>query len=274
MNQITIDETKCKHDGACVAECPVGIIMMADKKSLPKIIPGGEEFCISCGHCVAVCPHGALAHTIARPEDLAEVKKEWMLSPEHAEHFLRSRRSIRAYKDKAVDRETLERLIGVARHAPSGHNVQPVQWMVVSGAEKIRELSGAVIDWMRYMIKEKPEIATPLHMDGVVLYWEMGRDMICRNAPHILVAHAPRALPQAATDGTIALAYLELAAPSLGLGTCWAGYFHVASLYWPGMKTALGLPDGHVSLGAMMVGYPKYGFHRLPERNAPKIIWR
>jgi hypothetical protein len=40
------------------------------------------------------------------------------------------------------------------------------------------------------------------------------------------------------------------------------------------MQKALTLPEDHISLGAMMVGYPKYNYHRLPPRKEPKIIWR
>jgi len=70
------------------------------------------------------------------------------------------------------------------------------------------------------------------------------------------------------------LTYLELAAPAFGLGTCWAGYFDVAANLWPPLKNALELPDGHTSFGAMMIGYPKYKYQRMPLRNQAKISWR
>ena len=48
------------------------------------------------------------------------------------------RRSIRAYLDKPVPRETLERVLRVAGRAPSGSNIQPWQVYVVQGAAKER----------------------------------------------------------------------------------------------------------------------------------------
>jgi nitroreductase len=104
--------------------------------------------------------------------------------------------------------------------------------------------------------------------------WEGGIDIIFRGAPALIVAHAKRDNPRAQTTCTIALAYLELAAVGLGLGSCWAGYFmRAAGEYAPLMK-ALALPEGHQCFGAMMVGYPKFKYQRLPLRNDPRITWR
>ena len=81
-------------------------------------------------------------------------------------------------------------------------------------------------------------------------------------------------LPLAASACTIALMYLELVATSLGLGCCWAGYFNAAANTFPPMLEALPLPSGHQSFGAMMVGYPKIKYHRVPVRKSPPILWR
>jgi len=40
------------------------------------------------------------------------------------------------------------------------------------------------------------------------------------------------------------------------------------------MKEALQLPEEHQTFGAMMVGYPRHRFRRIPLRNKPTIIWR
>ena len=72
----------------------------------------------------------------------------------------------------------------------------------------------------------------------------------------------------------IALTYLELAATSMGLGCCWAGYFNAAAASFPPLIEALALPEGHQSYGAMMIGFPQYQYQRLPARNEPAITWR
>jgi len=40
------------------------------------------------------------------------------------------------------------------------------------------------------------------------------------------------------------------------------------------MQEALELPAGHKSFGAMMLGYPKLKYHRIPLRITPRISWR
>ena len=75
-------------------------------------------------------------------------------------------------------------------------------------------------------------------------------------------------------DLTLALSYLELAAPALGLGTCWAGLLQGAMLYWKPLKEVVGLPDGHTHHYPMMLGYPKMKYFRLPERKLPHIQWK
>lgn len=274
MTLFTVDADKCNRDGICVDECPIKIISRKDKASVPEPVPGADELCINCGHCVAVCPTGALTHKAMGPEDCPPVNREWLLDPEQAEHFLRQRRSIRTYKDEAVDKQTIGELIRIASHAPSGHNTQPVHWHVIHDTGELKRQIGHVADWMRYMMKEQPDMANMMHMDMIVAAWDMGVDVICRGAPHVIVAHGAKADPTAQNACLIAMAYLDLAAPPLGLGTCWAGFYQIAAMHWPPLQEALGLPEGHVSHAAMMVGYPKYKYHRMPLRNAPQISWQ
>ena len=46
----------------------------------------------------------------------------------------RTRRSIRAYRPEPVPAETLREIVGIARHAPSGSNIQPWRVHVLTGA--------------------------------------------------------------------------------------------------------------------------------------------
>ncbi len=176
MDLFSIDRDKCKRDGHCVAECPAVIIEMKDKESFPSPVGGAAELCINCGHCVSVCPHGAISLNTMKPEDCPPIRKDLLLTPEQAEHFLRARRSLRTYKDKPVDPATLTRLIDIARYAPSGHNFQPVHWLIIDGRTEMKRLASIVIDWMRVMIPDHPDVAEPMHFDRAVKVWENGQD--------------------------------------------------------------------------------------------------
>jgi nitroreductase/NAD-dependent dihydropyrimidine dehydrogenase PreA subunit len=274
MSLIRIDSEKCKRDGICVEVCPARLLVMENKDNPPTTIEGAEELCIDCGHCVAVCPHGALTQRSMKPEDCTVRLKELAVSPEQAAQFLRSRRSIRVYKDETLSRETISGLIETARYAPSGHNVQPVEWLVIQDRAEIKRLAGITVDWMRQLWGMGLEIAKTLHMDRVIDAWDQGLDRICREAPQMVLTHAHKDNAMAVAASTIALTYLELTAYSQGLGACWAGYFNTAAQMHPPMIEALNLPEDHKVLGSLMLGRPKYGYQRIPVRRKPPIEFR
>lgn len=273
MDLFEVNQATCNQDGICAAVCPAGIIDFK-KGAYPKPIAEADKMCIGCGHCVAVCPAGSFAHRAMTAEQCPPIQKALHFTAEQCEHFLRSRRSIRVYKNRPVPRDVLAGLIEIARYAPSGHNSQCAQWLVFGNRDELRKLAGIVVDWMRWMISNMSEIALSMHMDRVVKRWEDGNDVVLRGAPAVIVAHAAKDNLAAPSTCTIALTYLELAATSMDLGCCWAGYFNAAATTFPPMMEALSLPKNHQCFGAMMVGYPKFGYHRLPLRKSPGITWR
>jgi nitroreductase/NAD-dependent dihydropyrimidine dehydrogenase PreA subunit len=274
MTLLNVDSEKCDRDGICIDVCPARIIAFKTDDGFPEMIEGGDALCLRCGHCVAVCPHMAISHRYIPAEDCPPLRPGLLPTAEQAEHFLRSRRSIRVYKNKAVDRELLSRLIHVARFAPSGHNLQPVEWHVLYDSRHVHALAGLVIDWMRCLVKDRSPLAEMMHLDLVVRSWDEGTDRIFRGAPHLVIAHAHKENRAAQAACTIALTYLELMAPVVGLGACWSGYLFTASQQWPPILQALALPEEHQVFGAMMVGYSRYRYHRLPPRNKPRITWQ
>ena len=184
---------------------------------------------------------------------------------------MRVRRSVRSFRDKPVPRDELARLLDVARYAPSGSNRQPVSWLVVYDTAEVKRLAGMVEDSVLYSASQQVPAAATATVRQMERARQRGLDLICRGAPHLVVAHTPKG---AGNNGVIALTYLELAAYSLGLGACWGGFFTGAAQGWGPLQQALGLPEGHVVCGAMLVGYPKYRYRRIPVRNEARVTWR
>ncbi len=273
MALFTVDQDKCKKDGICAEVCPMRIIAF-DEDQGPRPVSEAAEICIECGHCVAVCPVGALDHRAMAAANCPPIKKADLLGPEQAERFLRSRRSIRRYKDQPVERDQIRRLIEIASHAPSGHNRQPVRWLVIDDAAELKRLAGITADFVRWLIENMPQVALAAHMDRVVAAWDAGLDAILRDAPAVVAAYAHKDDRMAVSSSIIALAYLELAAQPLGLGACWAGFFMAAAANFPPMQQALALPEGQQVFGAMMIGKPVYRYQRLPLRKKPDISFR
>ncbi|MEM8514726.1 nitroreductase [Massilia sp. MP_M2] len=65
-------------------------------------------------------------------------------SQEAVDAAITSRRSIRAFLDKPVERDEIARILDVAARAPSGTNTQPWKVYVLTGAARVR-LSGAIL---------------------------------------------------------------------------------------------------------------------------------
>jgi nitroreductase/NAD-dependent dihydropyrimidine dehydrogenase PreA subunit len=274
MNPFTVDPEKCNKDGICVLACPAKVIQQPGLKEIPVPTADFAEYCLACGHCVAVCPNGAFRLDWLSPEMCPTFKKELSLTAKQAEQFLRSRRSIRNFKDKPVERAKLEKLLEIACSAPSAKNSQPWHWTVVETTVTVRQMAGIVVDWMRSVIKQFPEQAELRGLPRVVSAWDAGEERICRGAPHVIVVHGDKNYGFGAEDGALALSYLELYAPILGLGTCWGGYFYSAVNAYPPLFLAIGLPAGHRAFGAVMVGYPRLTYKRLPLRKKPRVTWR
>jgi ferredoxin len=192
MSLFTIDPEKCNRDEICVKACPAKVIRMISPDGMPEASPDFEEYCLTCGHCVAVCPTEALSLNWLTPGNCPPLHKEISLTREQAEQFLRSRRSIRNFKDKPVEREKLEKLLEMACFAPSAKNNQPWHWTVVEDPIEVRRLAGMVIEWMRTIIEQHPKQAEQRGFVRVVSAWDAGEERICRGAPHIVVVHGDK----------------------------------------------------------------------------------
>jgi len=72
----------------------------------------------------------------------------------------------------------------------------------------------------------------------------------------------------------IAIAYVQLAATALGLGTTFAGSINTASEAYPPLIEALGRPEGYFPYGTFVIGYPTETYNRIPVRKPVDVTWR
>ena len=113
MNLFTIDNEKCDKDGICAIECPAHIIEMTKEGPVP--IKDAQQFCIRCGHCVAVCPKAAFSLEFLSPDQCMPIEKDLVLNANQVEHFLKSRRSVRRYKKKPVPEDIFEKVLAISK---------------------------------------------------------------------------------------------------------------------------------------------------------------
>lgn len=274
MITIKVDRSTCIGDGKCVELCPRQILRMDEKEHVPEFIPDGEKLCINCGHCFAFCPRGSITLSTMNVKDTARLDYAKLPSAEQVELLLKGRRSIRRYKDEPVSQAIIEKLLDMARYAPSGINRQPVSWSVVMGNEKVHDLADLIAKWMENLVITESPMAVSLNFDRLVEAWKNGEDLICRGAPCLVVAYGVKDDPMVPQACTIAGTYLELAAFGLGLGACWAGYANMAINMDPNVRKLVGLSARATAGAVMMIGYSKYRYSRLPSRNPAKIVWK
>ncbi|WP_372809087.1 nitroreductase family protein [Pontiella sp.] len=262
MNLIDIDSEICTACGLCIVECPFGLLAQ-QTGDVPDLIPGGESFCMRCGHCLAVCPVGALALDGETPESCDPAQTGAVVDPPAMAALLKNRRSIREYKDRPVPRKDMQELMEPVRWAPTAKNEQPVHWLLVDDRAAIHDLARLTVEWARE-IDRMPELVTA---------WDAGKDLVLRNAPLLAIATAPSDGLSPVIDSTIAASALELAATAYGLGSCWAGYFMRAAQQYGPIAERLNLPRGHQVCAALMMGYPKRTYHRVPPRKPADVTW-
>ncbi|MGE5593900.1 MAG: nitroreductase family protein [Betaproteobacteria bacterium] len=142
---------------------------------------------------------------------------------------VKERRSVRAYEDRDVSTDTLERVLEAARLAPSASNRQMWKFIVVRDPERRRLLAEAA-NGQSFVAQ------APVVIAGVAL-----------RADHVMSCE----VPSYAVDLAIAMEHIALAAASEGLGTCWIGAFSQ-----PKAREVLGVPDHYKIVALMPLGYP------------------
>lgn len=262
MSIITVDKEKCIRCGRCVEECPTRVITMG--KEVPEEVENPN--CIACGHCTAVCPTEAIDNAKVPLSGQTELGNYIRLDEKQAELFLRSRRSIRKYLKKEVSREDLTKLVNIARLAPTGANSQGISFVVVRDKQLLERTVALCVE----MIENSP--SRDAFKDAIDEYKQNGNDPVLRGAPSLVLAVADDDLSWGRGNAISCLTYMELFAPSLGLGSCWAGGLEMCcNAESSPLPKLFGIPEGKKIVGAVMVGYPKNKFKRLVERNALEV---
>jgi nitroreductase/NAD-dependent dihydropyrimidine dehydrogenase PreA subunit len=281
---------KCTGCGLCAQTCFCFVLEMQGGKaalSNKKVLP-----CCNCGHCISVCPAGALVDSGAETDGYPDFNPKSLPSARALQTLFRSRRSVRRYKNKPVSREVIERILDAGRYAPTGGNRQDVGYIVIDSREKIQRLSDMTLSFtLKYfsllenkalakigtlMIGEEA-IEVPLNYLPVIRSFKElrreGEDRVLYHAPVLILVHANKWDDIAGFGCVAALYQASLMAHILGLGCCFNGFVQIAAYRERKMKDWLGIPWNHKCYGAMTIGYPAMKFKRMVSRQGAKVRW-
>jgi nitroreductase len=250
----------------------MGVIEPADENTLPRLREAMAGYCIGCGHCEVYCPSQALIKSDLPGEKVHLPAGTATISSTDMEAYLKKRRSVRHFTKEPVSREMILELLDIARYAASGGNGQPVEWIVIHDSQKVKRVAELTIEWMKSLVGTNHPMSG--YIPSLLKAWESGKDVICRGAPHLLVATIPEGNPIAVTDGIIALTHFDIAAPAYGVGTCWAGFVAMATWAYEPLQKELGVPTVRKCSYAMMFGHPRYKVQGIPRRKPLQVTWQ
>jgi nitroreductase len=224
----------------------------------------GEERCIACNHCIAICPVNAISVNSLDSSDCDFFTDGVYPRLEHIISLVQMRRSIRTYSNVPVDDSQIEQLLNAVRWAPTAKNRLPVKWLIINGRKKVVELGGLVINWFRRL----------KGVDEMLDAWDLGLDPIFRGAPCVVAAYTTADSPWAAVDCSIAMQTFDYCAAAMRLGTCWAGYFINVAQKDMEINKWLGLSRDEEIYASLMLGNIGGEFYqKIPPRPEIKVKW-
>jgi nitroreductase len=243
---------------------------------------------------MAVCPVQAInIETLDYESDLFPLPA---IGPDQAEfiNLLDTRRSIRSFSDKAVEKEVLEQIVDQISKAPMGFPPHTTCLTVVHDREKINqaipliiELYGKLIRMMqnsliRYFIKRqipadkfyslKDHVMPSLPRRISDMQKGQG-DSITRGAPVFVFFHADKTASGYIENAHIALTYGLLAAHAAGLGALANGLVAQAVEKSEKLRVLFNIPGEHEIVTCMVLGYPKHKYPKGIKRQLAGVNW-
>ncbi|MGN1070369.1 MAG: nitroreductase family protein [Candidatus Fimadaptatus sp.] len=156
-----------------------------------------------------------------------------------------SRRSVRAYQDRAVEPDKLDALLECAINAPSTNNAQNWHFTLITDGALLRAFEDAFSAHAR-------------ELDGEWRARIVGGYRVLHGAPAAILISAPNARD---INAGIAAENVCIAAQALGLGSCMIGLVRVVFSSGEGEEWARRLccPEGLTPALMVTLGYPAPG---------------
>ena len=175
---------------------------------------------------------------------------------------IRTRRSVRAFLDKPLDRATIEALVDDAAHAPFTPIAQAGAWhfTVIMGHERVAEMGARALAFAR---DNRPQLRGYEWADRAGF-------SVFHGAPAAVVISGRLGLSVALEKCTRAGQLLAIAATARGVGACWIG----SPMLWlrePATRAELGVPEGWIPYACFALGKPDFDAAMPPRAQRPPL---
>ena len=247
MKPVIVNEEKCVGCSLCVRDCPGGYLYLENGKAHTH-----DAGCIECGHCYAICPQGAVKLTNYDCEEEPVVSMSG-LDSEMLLAAMRSRRTIRQFTQQPVDKDVIRQILEAGRYSPTGGNSQKVSFTILGSRQK--EAERLCVNLFRNGQKAGSKVVAALKQ------FEISDTFFFKGAPLVIVVSG-----RSSVDASLASAYMEIMAESLGLGVLYSGFFIMCTRISRKLRNLLKLPKGHKAVTCMVIGYPAVKYQRIVPR--------
>ena len=249
MNTIKINEEKCIGCSLCVKDCPNSYLYLENGKAHTN-----GTGCIECGHCYAICPQNAVSIKGYPCKDeavvpMTEIDSDTLLAA------MKSRRSIRHFTSQPVEKEKLRKILEAGRYAPTGANAQNISYTILGSKQNRAE--EICVD----LFRKGKEIGS--RFISFLKKVEITDDFFFKGAPLVIVVSS-----KSKVNASLASAYMEIMAESLGLGVLYSGFFAMCAKISGKLRKLIKLPKGENVVSCLIIGYPAVKYHRIVPRKA------
>jgi nitroreductase len=260
--------------------CPCNVIGFSKNDEL-YFIPERASICQRCGQCMAVCnTKSIVVDGFGYDSDFRDLPRHNVDYNAFID-FLANRRSIRNFKDKAVPRDIIEKVLESLSFAPYGAEPEKIQINVVNDRKQIESalpyienFLDNIVKWIEHPIasrmmkkRNSPEKFNTIknHLYPIAKlgnYKLEDGDRITRNAPAIIILHARKDAEEHTSNSLIYASYLMLAAHSLGLGATLIGLVPPSINKVREVREIFRVPDENEAIMSLILGYPKIKYKR------------
>ncbi len=285
-----VDRDKCIKCQQCVEICPADYLEFVDDRI--KAVDNSYFGCLQCGHCMIKCPEECIEikGEAISGEDLIVITDS-LPGFDPVNTLFHKRRSIRKFKTREVSDEVMEKILTAASTAPMGVPPSEVKVLVINGAEKVQEFAEELVDMYDKTIKAmnplvlniaKPFIGLNSHKmfsEFVIPLGKLtvearkqGRDVLFYNAPAVIIFYGTEITDK--EDPVIASTYAQIAAETLGLGTCIIGSVAPLLTQNRALRDKYGILKGEKPATAFVLGYPEISFNKGIKRRFKAVNYR